>query len=489
MRNLTFSFICFAVLLGACSDREDARYAQPAVLQDAILPASDTSTLHAPGSLPNFAPLVAAYGKAVVNVEVVQESSRAAAGRDSLPEDPFFDFFRRFGMPAPGTPPQHYTPQQAPRGAGSGFIITPDGYILTNAHVVAHAQDVTVRLTDRREFQAKVIGADSRTDVAVVKIDAANLPTTRIGDPSRLQTGEWVLAIGSPFGLENSATAGIVSATLRSVGGDSSLPFIQTDVAVNPGNSGGPLFNMQGEVVGINSMIFSSSGGYMGLSFAIPIDVATDVRDQLIKTGRVAHGRIGVRVQDVTARLSQAFGLDRPRGALVSAVEEGGAAQKAGIRAGDVILRVGGRDIERSGELAAVVTRLRPGAEAKLLVWRDKKQREFTVRVGEIEQQSAGAAPAGGSEDATGLGLLVRPLSPEEKEQLDTAGKLVIERASGAAAAAGVQPGDIILGVNGHPVGSVKEFRAHVKEAGNNVALLIQRGDDQLFIPVRGKSG
>jgi serine protease Do len=485
MRNLTFSILCLAVLLGACSDGENARSAEPA--------AADTSTLHEPGSLPNFAPLVATYGKAVVNVEVVQNSSSAAAGRESMPDDPFFDFFRRFGMPAPGTPPQRYTPQQAPRGAGSGFIITPDGYILTNAHVVADAQDVTVRLTDRREFQAKVIGADSRTDVAVVKIDAANLPTTRIGDPSRLQTGEWVLAIGSPFGLENSATAGIVSATSRSVGGDSSLPFIQTDVAVNPGNSGGPLFNMQGEVVGINSMIFSSSGGYMGLSFAIPIDVATDVRDQLIKTGRVAHGRIGVRVQDVTARLAEAFGLDRPRGALVSAVEEGGAAEKAGIRAGDVILRVSERDIERSGELAAVVTRLRPGAEAKLLVWRDKQQHEFTVRVGEIEQQSARAAPAaraapvGGSEDATGLGLRVRPLSPEEKGQLDTAGELVIERASGAAAAAGAQPGDIILGVNGRPVGSVKELRASVKEAGNNVALLLQRGDDQLFIPVRGK--
>jgi serine protease Do len=488
MRNLTFSFICFAVLLGACSDREDTRSAGQAAPEAAMLAAADTSTLHEPGSLPNFAPLVAAYGKAVVNVEVVQESSRAAADRGSTPDDPSFDFFRRFGMPAPGTPPQRYTPQQAPRGAGSGFIITPDGYILTNAHVVADARDVTVRLTDRREFQAKVIGADSRTDVAVVKIDAANLPTTRIGDPSRLQTGEWVLAIGSPFGLENSATAGIVSATSRSVGGDSSLPFIQTDVAVNPGNSGGPLFNMQGEVVGINSMIFSSSGGYMGLSFAIPIDVATHVRDQLIKTGRVAHGRIGVRVQDVSARLSEAFGLDRPRGALVSAVEESGAAEKAGIRAGDVILRVGERDIERSGELAAIVTRLRPGAEVKLLVWRDKKQREVTVRVGEIEQQSARPAPAADSEDATGLGLLVRPLTAEEKGQLHTAGELVIERASGAATAAGVQPGDIILGVNGQPVASVKELRAYVKEAGNNVALLIQRGDDQLFIPVRGAS-
>jgi serine protease Do len=295
-----------------------------------------------------------------------------------------------------------------------------------------------------------------------------------------------VLAIGSPFGLENSATAGIVSATSRAVGGESSLPFIQTDVAVNPGNSGGPLFNMRGEVVGINSMIFSATGGYMGLSFAIPIDVATNVRDQLIQTGRVVHGRIGVRVQDVTAKLAQTFGLDRPRGALVSAVEGEGPAERAGIRAGDIILKVNDRNIERSGELADAITRMKPGNEAKMRIWRENKEGEVTVGVGELAQEPPRVSSrAGSGEDEAGLGLAVRPLRAEEKQVVDTTGKLVVERVDGAAALAGVQPGDIILGVNGRPVESTKELRDAVKAARNGVALLVQRGDDQVFIPVR----
>jgi serine protease Do len=473
-----------SMLFGACSDRQPARSDAAAVPPDPAI-ARAVPTGVAASSLPNFAPLVAANGKAVVNVQVVQQRKETASQSPSSDDDPYSDFYRRFGIPAPERGPRGAPPPPM-RGEGSGFIVTPDGYILTNAHVVADADEVTIRLTDRREFKAKVIGADLRTDVAVVKIDAKNLPTTRLGDPTKLRTGEWVLAIGSPFGLENSATAGIVSATARAVGGESSLPFIQTDVAVNPGNSGGPLFNMQGEVIGINSMIFSATGGYMGLSFAIPIDVATNVRDQLIKTGRVVHGRIGVGAQDVTAQLAQSFGLDRPRGALVSAVEGDSPAKAAGIQAGDIILQVNGRDIERSGDLAAAITRLKPGNEVKLRVWRENKERELVVRVGELKQESGRVAGrAADDESDARLGIAVRPLNPEEKKQVDTTGNIVVERVDGAAALAGVQPGDIILGINGRPIESVKQLRAAVKDAKNSVALLVQRGDDQIFIPLR----
>ena len=374
------------------------------------------------------------------------------------------------------------------RGAGSGFIVSADGYILTNAHVVADADEVTVRLTDRREFAAKVIGFDPRTDVAVIKIDAKDLPTVRIGDPAQLRPGEWVLAIGSPFGLDNSATAGIVSATSRAVGGESYVPFIQTDVAVNPGNSGGPLFNLRGEVIGMNSMIFSRTGGYMGLSFAIPIDVANDVREQLIKTGRVVRGRIGVAVQDVNAQLAQSFGLDRPRGALVSAVEEDSPAASAGVKAGDVIVGVNDHEIDRVGELPTEIARMKPGSKAELRVWRDGKERTIDVRVDEMqEREPARAAGRQGAVDETErLGIAVRALTPEEKKQVETEGSLVVEEVSGAAALAGVQPGDIILGVNGKPVASVQQLRGAVKERQSTVALLIERGNAQIFIPIRG---
>src|SRR5438067_119373 len=290
--------------------------------------------------LPDFSQLVDRYGPAVVNVEVVEKVQAAAGGPPGLsPNDPFYDFFRRFGVPGPEQGPRAHQPPA--RGAGSGFIVNSDGYILTNTHVVANADEVTVRLTDRREFPAKVIGADERTDVAVIKINASNLPIVKLGDPARIKPGQWVLAIGSPFGFENSATAGIISATSRSVPGENNyVPFIQTDVAVNPGNSGGPLFNMAGEVIGINSQIFSRTGGFMGVSFAIPIDVARNVGEQLIKTGRVVRGRIGVTIQDVNAQLAESFGLARPHGALVSSVEKDGPAARAGILPGDVILSV-----------------------------------------------------------------------------------------------------------------------------------------------------
>ena len=477
-----------SAFLAACLGDSSAQ--QPNAASDLQQPAAPAAQAVSASSesvartLPDFAPLVEKYGPAVVNVEVVQQIR--TRGPRIPPDDPFYEFFRRFGIPGPeGFDRRGEIPA---RGAGSGFIVTPDGYILTNAHVVANADEVIVRLTDRREFQAKVIGIDERTDVAVIKIDAKNLPTVRIGDPSKLKPGEWVLAIGSPFGFENSATAGIVSATSRALPSDNYVPFIQTDVAVNPGNSGGPLFNMRGEVVGINSQIFSRTGGYMGLSFAIPIDVATHVQEQLIRTGRVVRGRIGVTIQDVNAQLAESFGLDRPRGALVASVENDGPADKAGIQPGDVILSVNGKPIEQYGELSGEISRMKPGSQAQLQVWRNGRQREITVRVGELQEQpSRFASRAGGAEadEAAKLGLAVRPLAPEEKERIQTQGNIIVEDVSGPAAVAGVQPGDIILGVNGKRINSVEELRELAKSAGKSVALLIQRGENQIFVPLR----
>jgi len=439
-------------------------------------------------ALPDFSQLVEHYGPAVVNVEVVEKAQSSGGVPGLAPNDPFYDFFRRFGIP---TPDQGQQGRQAPvRGAGSGFIVNSDGYILTNTHVVANADEVTVRLTDRREFPAKVIGADERTDVAVIKINGTNLPIVKLGDPSRIRPGQWVLAIGSPFGFENSATAGIVSATARSVPGENYVPFIQTDVPVNPGNSGGPLFNMSGEVIGINSQIFSRTGGFMGVSFAIPIDVARNVEEQLIKTGHVVRGRIGVTIQDVNAQLAESFGLDRPRGALVSSVEKDGPAARAGVAPGDVILAVDGRPIDRYGELSSQIAGMRPGSDVNLALWRSGKEQNLSVKVAELKEQPQNVAyrskpkqPAGGQPSA--LGLTVRPLEPREKEQANTQGSLLVEEVSGPAQAAEIQPGDIILGINGKRVHSVKELQDAAHAAGKNVALLIQREDAQIFVPLR----
>jgi serine protease Do len=439
-------------------------------------------------ALPDFSTLVDRYGPAVVNVEVTEKPQQSSGIQGLSPNDPFYDFFRRFGIPGPEQGPHEH---QAPvKGAGSGFIVSSDGYILTNTHVVANAEEVTVRLTDRREFPAKVIGADERTDVAVIKINAANLPIVRLGDPSRIRPGQWVLAIGSPFGFENSATAGIISATERSVPGENYVPFIQTDVAVNPGNSGGPLFNMAGEVIGINSQIFSRTGGFMGVSFAIPIDVARNVEEQLIRTGRVVRGRIGVTIQDVNAQLAESFGLDRPRGALVSSVEKDGPAAHAGILPGDVILAVGGHSIERYGELSGTIAAMKPGSDVQLAVWRNGKEQPVNVKVAELKEQQTVAARSGAPQQREGdsagaLGLTVRPLEPREKEQAGTQGSLVVEEVTGPAQEAEIEPGDIIIGINGKRVRTVKELQDAARSAGKNVALLIQREDAQIFVPLR----
>ena len=492
------------LVFSACQpDASNAADARLATLAQA--PAAGVATPPAPGVvLPNFAALVAQHGPAVVNISTKGKRVRVGA-QGMSPDDPFYEFFRRFGVPgAPGgrgTPPGGDDEgMRRPGGEGSGFIVSADGYILTNAHVVDEAEEVTVKLTDRREFKAKIVGVDKPTDVAVLKIEAKGLPVVRIGDPAKLRPGEWVLAIGSPFGFDNTATAGIVSATARGLpGGDSNyVNFIQTDVAVNPGNSGGPLFNLAGEVVGINSQIYSRSGGYMGISFAIPIDVAVSVRDQLIAKGRVSRGKIGVAIQQIDGTLAESFGLDRPRGALVGGVEEGGPAAKAGLRQGDIILSANGRPVERSEELPTIIGAMAPGSEVTLEIWRDRALRKLTLRVAELEPETATVADNTKAEPentADRLGLVVRELTEEERARngsRDPRGAritipdgVLVERAQGAARDAGVQRGDFILNVNGRPVKTTKEFREAVAKAGKAVALLVQRGGSQIFIPVR----
>lgn len=454
--------------------------------------------------LPDFASLVQQHGPAVVNITT--RGKRIPVGRGMSPNDPMFEFFRRFGFPMPGAPSPDGRggPQgeddgagfRQPGGEGSGFIVSPDGLLLTNAHVVDDAEEITVKLTDRREFKAKLVGLDKATDVAVLRIDAKGLPAVRIGDPKKLRPGEWVFAIGSPFGFENSVTAGIVSSTGRGLRDQDSrfVNFIQTDVAVNPGNSGGPLFNLDGEVVGINSQIFSRSGGYMGISFAIPIDLASDIQKQLVANGRVARGKIGVAIGEVSSDLADSFGLDRPRGALVNSVEPGGPAAKAGLQSGDIILSANGRLIERSEELPTVIGLIRPGTDAQLEVWRDRSTKRLTVRVAELEPATAQlAAKDNGKPEGTAavdrLGLVVRELTAEERAaaggQSVPTGALFVERVRGAAADAGISRGDLILGVNGKRIQSAKEYRDTVAQAGKVVALLVQRGDQQMFIPVR----
>jgi serine protease Do len=466
-----------ALTLAACGRGAgvDPHPVATAPLQQSLPPGPGTTAAAVRG-LPDFTELVAAYGPAVVNVTVVERTRPAV---DDSPDDPLHDFLRRFGaQPRGGEPPAH--------GEGSGFIISPDGTILTNAHVVADASEVTVRLTDRREFTAKVVGVDARTDVAVIRIDGKNLPTVRFGDPSKLRPGEWVIAIGSPFGFDNSVTAGIVSATARSLPDGQYTPFIQTDAAVNPGNSGGPLFNMAGEVVGINSQIYSRTGGFMGISFAIPIDIAITVKEQLVRTGRVQRGRIGVLIQDVGQQLADSFGLDRPRGALVSQVEATGPAAKAGLKPGDVILGVNGQPIERSGQLSSVISQLHPGARADLEVWRDRASRKIPVEIAELKEGRVTRTGADdGQHGGAKLGLSLRPLSPAERRAAGVEAGLLVEEVTGAAAAADVRPGDVVVGANGQKVASVEEFDAQAEKSKRSIALLVNRGGTTIFIPVR----
>jgi len=436
--------------------------------------------------LPDFTRIVEENGPAVVNVSVSRTTPVAAQGPGpgNSQDDPLQDFLRRFGPQGP----QGQGPRGEPevqRGLGSGFIISSDGVILTNAHVVAEATEITVKLTDRREFDAKVLGVDKRTDIAVLKIDAKNLPAVRIGHASELKVGEWVAAIGSPFGFENTITSGIVSAKARALPDENYVPFIQTDVAVNPGNSGGPLFNMDGEVVGVNSQIFSRTGGFMGLSFAIPIDVAMQVKDDLVQNGKVTRGRIGVQIQDVNQALANSFGLPKPQGALISGVEPGSPADKAGLKTGDVVLGVNGKEINQLSELSGAIAATKPGNNARLQVWREGKSRDVDVKVAELMEQKVAMNNGGEPQTSAKLGLTVRELAPDERAQLKIEGGLVVQNASGAAARAGIQQGDVILAFNDTPLKSVEQLKTLMKKTDKTIALLIQRDANRMYVPVQ----
>ena len=452
-------------------------------------------------TIPDFADLVERASPAVVNIRTTEKVvvQQAQGGIPGMPEDQA-EFFRRFfGVPIPGIPngpkqaqPNSGKPQEADRGVGSGFIIESNGLILTNAHVVEGATTIYVTLTDKREFKAKLLGMDKRTDVAVVKIDARDLPRLPLGDSSRVRVGEWVLAIGSPFGLENTVTAGIVSAKSRDTG--DYLPFIQTDVAVNPGNSGGPLLNTAGQVIGINSQIFSRSGGYMGISFAIPIDEAMRVADQLRTNGKMTRGRIGVALGEMTKDVAESLGLGKPRGAYVRNVEPGGPAAAGGIESGDVILSFNGRDIAKSTDLPRVVGETKPGTSVPVQVWRKGGTRDLTVTVTDAESTQAANkksdAPAPNGNSANALGVAVSELSDSKKKDLNIKGGVeVTGLGDGPLARAGIRPGDVIIRVADADITGVKQFETLVKglDANKAVPVFIRRADSTLVVPVRPK--
>ncbi|MET3497465.1 DegQ family serine endoprotease [Variovorax boronicumulans] len=454
-------------------------------------------------ALPDFTDLVDQVGPSVVNIRTVEKVAQRGTGNGEMDEE-MQEFFRRFfGQPAPGTPRQGPRPnrpqqpqeeEQRPRGVGSGFILTGDGYVMTNAHVVEDASEVLVTLTDKREFKAKIIGADKRTDVAVVKIEATGLPAVKVGDISRLRVGEWVMAIGSPFGLENTVTAGIVSAKQRDTG--EYLPFIQTDVAINPGNSGGPLINMRGEVVGINSQIYSRSGGFMGISFSIPIDEAIRVSEQLRTSGRVSRGRIGVQIDQVTKDVAEAIGLGKAQGALVRGVEAGSPGEKAGVEPGDVITKFDGKAIEKPSDLPRLVGNTKPGTKSTLTVFRRGNSRDLSVTIAEIEpdkptkrasDRDEPAPKPSASAAAKSLGLVVSDLNDAQKKELKLKGGVKVDASSDAAQRAGLREGDIILSVGNVEVANTREFESAIGKAdkGKPLSVLFRRGDWAQYALIR----
>jgi serine protease Do len=452
----------------------------PAVAPTPIAPSAAAVPTAA---LPDFSGLVEKYGPTVVNISVVEGTKTTAhMPRSQMPDqDDLPPLFRNLPFQFQFPEPQERGPI---RGVGSGFIVSSDGIILTNAHVVDGADEVTVKLTDKREFTAKVLGVDKTTDIAVLKIPARDLPFVRIGDSKLTRVGEWVVAIGQPFGFENTVTAGIVSAKSRSLPGDSYVPFIQTDAAVNPGNSGGPLFNLKGEVIGVNSQIFSRSGGFQGLAFAVPIDVAMQVKDEIQHDGKASHGRLGISIQEVNQALAQNFGLKSPTGALVASVENGSPGDKAGLRPGDVILKFDGKEISRSSDLPPIVSSLKPGSEVTLQVWRDGASKDLSAKVGELKDTTVAMASDKESLGKAKLGIAVRPLTADEKRGTDLSDGLVVQDVAGAAERAGVRPGDVIVAVNNTPVKSVEQLKSLVDKAGKTVALLVQRDDARIFIPI-----
>ncbi len=441
---------------------------------------------HAQG-LPDFTQLVEKQGPAVVNISITQ-MVRGDMGVPQFPglseDDPFYEFFRRFQPPHRGQPREHKT-----QSMGSGFIISADGYILTNAHVVDGADEVNVRLTDKSEYKAKVIGTDRRTDVALIKIAASNLPKVTLGNPDQLKVGEWVVAIGSPFGFENSVTAGIVSAKGRSLPQENYVPFIQTDVAINPGNSGGPLFNMKGEVVGINSQIYSRSGGYMGVAFSIPIDVAMEVSNQLKSGGKVSRGWLGVVIQEMNKELAESFGLSKPSGALVANVEKNSPADKAGLEVSDVVLKFDGKSVESSSDLPRLVGAVKPGKKITVQVWRKGAAKELTLTVGEMptEKLAQSSRSSKSAKAANRAGLTLNELSESQLREMKIDHGLLVEDADGPAARAGIQRGDVILSFNNRDVKTVEQFNQLLSpyKPGSTFALLVRRGNNALFVPLR----
>ena len=472
----------FASSVAVAAGWNPSEWLQKPAAPVAAAPAASNTAPIAPATAPNYRAIVQRYGPAVVGINTEGMVRTAARGNQQPDEDdPFFQFFR--GMPGMQGKPNN-APRALVHGQGSGFIVGADGLILTNAHVVRDAQEVTVKLQDRREYKAKVLGSDPATDVAVLKIDAHNLPVVSLGNPKQLAVGDYVLAIGAPFGFEQSATSGIVSAKGRSLPGDGYVPFIQTDVAVNPGNSGGPLFEAGGSVVGINSQIYSQTGGYMGLSFAIPIDVALSVKDQIVATGKVSRAKLGVSVQELDQSLADSFKLPQPEGALVASITPNSAAAKAGLQPGDVILSYNGQPIAASGDLPALVGMAKPGDRASLEVWRNGRKETLSATLAGASEKVAAAS---GQADASHgkLGVAVRPLSHEESREVHLKGGLVVEDASGAAARSGIEPGDIIVAVNGSQVSSAEDLQKLVGQAGKQLAVLVQRGEEKIFLPVK----
>jgi serine protease Do len=470
---------------------DSAKMTRTQVAAASVTPAAAAMAPVAPipaqASVPNYRAIFAQAGPAVVGVTVSGMHAVSNEGpRQGLPpgmeNDPFFQFFR--GLPGMQPRGRGESPSQPFRGQGSGFIISSDGLILTNAHVVRDAKDVTVKLSDRREYTAKVLGSDPVTDIAVLRIAAKDLPTVRLGNPKQLEVGDPVMAIGAPFGFEQTATQGIVSAKGRSLPGDSVVPFIQTDAAVNPGNSGGPLFDGSGSVVGINAQIYSQSGGYQGLSFAIPIDVALKVKDQIVATGKASHGRLGVTVQDVNQSLAESFGMKKPDGALIASVARNSAAAKAGLKPGDVITEVNGEPIVRSGSLSSVIGMANPGEKVKLKVWRDRSAIDVEAKLGGAEEAAQQAASDQPADRGGQLGLALRPLTREERREVQSDGGLLVENVSGPAARAGIERGDVLIAINGRPVTSVEQIKSVMGSKPKSVALLVERDGERIFVPV-----
>jgi serine protease Do len=470
--HVSIPVIAALLALAACSDGTLPGGSAP------LVSISGAPAASASQQLPDFTVMVEKVGPAVVNISTV----RAIPARDTEPQqdDPLSRHFHRFDSPESDD-----EEEPSAEGVGSGFIVSPDGYILTNAHVVADATEVTVKLTDKREFKARVVGIDDRTDIALLKVDGKELPHVLTGDATKAKVGEWAVAVGSPFGFENTVTVGIISAKARALPDEDYVPFIQTSVPINPGNSGGPLFNLKGEVIGINSQILSDTGGFMGLSFAIPIDLALRVMKELQQHGRVARGHLGVVPQEVSRELAAAFGLESVKGALLTDIQPGSPAAKAGLRPGDIVIAIDDQPVHSPSELVRIIGDMRPGASARIGLWREGKPASVAATLGEQPGDAPVSAGSGETEGITvQAGITVRELTAQEKREFNLGGGLLVENVKGIAAQAGLQPGDVVLAINHEQVSDPKEFSKMLESSGKSIALLVQRGERRMFVPL-----